>query len=139
MSYIRVLFNNCFGHFQFSAAFEEEYSKRTGHPITDISHDSIRCDPDVLAIFDEKGSEWCSGEGASLDIRTIPSIFEKYWEIDEYAGNETVRICIGDAYADILHVYMEHGCKDIDLLRKQYSDITHAFQLSSTIKENISD
>jgi hypothetical protein len=140
MASVKILYNNCYGDFQFSTAFEEEYKKRTGHAISDhgrfyrIGSDSIRCDPLVLAIFEEKGSEWCSGFGSSLDIYEIPAIFERYWEIDEYDGNETVRICISEAYADILHLFMENSSDDINTLRNQYILLTEAYMKAKAIK-----
>lgn len=134
---IRILYNNCYGDFQFSAAFEEEYRVRTGHAISEggrafrVGPDSTRCDPVAIAIFEEKGSEWSSGPGSSIDIRTIPAIFERYWEIDDYDGNETVRILISEAYADILHTCMENIDTTLDTLRQQYIALTEAFNQAS--------
>ena len=137
---IKILCNTCYGDFQLSTAFEKEYAERTGHSLFEkgrnfrTGSESVRCDPTVLAIFEEKGTEWSSGECAVLEIHTIPAIFEKYWEIDDYDGNETVRIMISEAYADILHTFMENELGDLDKLRKQYVALTEAFHRATDIK-----
>jgi hypothetical protein len=139
MASIKILYNNCYGDFQFSTEFEEEYSKRTGHPINEhgrlfrIGPDSLRCDPTVISIFEEKGSEWSSGPGASLDIREIPAIFEHYWEIDDYDGNETIRIMISEAYTDILHTFMEDATNNLEVLRIQYIVVSEAYNKAMNI------
>jgi hypothetical protein len=131
LSSIKILYNNCYGGFMFSTAFEDEYKSRTGKDFLYSGPGLDRCDPVAIAIFEEKGSEWSSGTHSMLDIREIPAIFERYWEIDEFDGNETVRICISEAYADILHTYMEHG--SLEDLRTQYAALKEAFQNSFTI------
>ena len=137
MATIQILYNNCYGDFQFSAAFEEEYRARTGHTISEGGRafrtgvESIRCDPVAIAIFDEKGSEWSSAPSCSIDIRKIPAVFERYWEIDDYDGNETIRILISEAYADILHTCMENPNASLDVLRQQYIVLTEAFNQAS--------
>ena len=57
-------------------------------------------------------------------------MFEKYWEIDAYCGDETVRILYSDALADILDTFMDGG--DIDILYRQYAAIKE-FQTKSTL------
>ena len=127
---VRVLFNDCYGDFAFSANFDAEYLKRTGHPIeTDgrlyrIGSNSIRCDPVALAIFDEFGSAWCSGLEAELAVREVPAIFASYWEIDDYGGNETVRLRVDEAMSDILETFIETG--DEAALRRQHAAISEA-------------
>lgn len=127
---VRVLFNDCYGDFAFSANFDAEYLKRTGHPIeTDgrlyrIGSNSIRCDPVALAIFDEFGSAWCSGLEAELAVREVPAIFALYWEIDDYGGNETVRLRVDEAMSDILETFIDTG--DEVTLRRQHAAISEA-------------
>jgi hypothetical protein len=84
-----------------------------------IGTDSIRCDPIALQIFDEFGSGWCSGPDASLAVHDLPSVFERYWEIDDYGGNETIRININEVLADILETFIESG--DHISMLKQYN------------------
>ena len=85
---------------------------------------SIRCDPDAIAIFEEHGSVWSSSEPSDLAIREIPDLFAQYWEIDEYDGNETVRVNVSEALADILDTYME--TRDHAALDRQYAAIKAA-------------
>ena len=135
---VRVLFNDCYGDFAFSANFDAEYLKRTGHPIeTDgrlyrIGSNSIRCDPVALAIFDEFGSAWCSGLEAELAVREVPAIFSSYWEIDDYGGNETVRLRVDEAMSDILETFIETG--DEVTLRRQHAAISEASGRKTTSK-----
>lgn len=124
---IKVLYNDCYGGFEFSKAFEAEYKTRTGRELKAHQRlyrtgpDSIRCDPVAIAIFEEKGSEWCSGPNSVLAVRKIPKIFERYWEIDEYDGDETVRVDRSEALADCLHAFMTSG--DKATLEAQYRAI----------------
>ena len=111
----RVLFNDCYGDFCFSDAFASEFLKRTGSTIDEdgrqylVGVNSIRCDTVVLQIFDEFGSAWCSGPECVLAIYEVPGIFERYWEIDDYGGNETVRIRVDEVLVDILETFIESG------------------------------
>jgi hypothetical protein len=114
-SSIKVMYNDCYGGFKFSAAFEAEYRKRTGWDLMAEKRlfrngsDSVRCDSVAIALLEEKGVEWSSGSNSYLAIREIPTIFEAYWSIEEYDGNETVYVNVPEAYADLLHVYMGDG------------------------------
>lgn len=111
----KIIYNDCYGGFQFSAAFETEYRKRTGwNLMADMrlfrnGPDSVRRDPVAIALLEEKGAEWSSGANSYLTIREVPALFERYWSIEEYDGNESVYVNIQEAYADLLHVYMGDG------------------------------
>lgn len=85
---------------------------------------SIRCNADAVALFEEKGAEWSSGPGACLAIREFPAVFANYWEIDDYDGNETVRILVAEALADILDTYMQ--TRDMEALERQYAAVKDA-------------
>lgn len=110
---LKILYNDCYGGFDFSPEFEAEYERRTGKKISDICpygpNHAIRADPTSIAIFEEKGTEWCSGHHSSLKLHIIPAALAKYWDIDEYDGDETVRVNIEEALADILETYMQTG------------------------------
>jgi hypothetical protein len=110
----KVLYNDCYGGFGFSKEFIAEYESRTGKKFNEIrqygtSKDSIRIDPLAHAIFEERGSEWCSGKFASIKVSEIPTILIGYWEIEEYDGNETLRVNVSSALADVLETYMQTG------------------------------
>jgi hypothetical protein len=128
---MKILYNNCYGPgFTLSDAFLEEYEKRTGkklEPAKVLFHTgvgSIRCDSIAIALFEEKGSEWCSAPGSDIAIRDIPSVFDHYWEIEESDGDEYVRILVSEALADILHTFMQTG--DRATLDRQYAAIIAA-------------
>lgn len=128
---MKVLYNNCYGEgFTLSDAFLEEYEKRTGKKLDPAKIlfykgvTSIRCDPVAIALFEEKGSEWCSGYDSMLAIRDVPAVFDRYWEIEEGDGDEYVRILISEALADVLHAFMQTG--DRATLDRQYAAIIAA-------------
>lgn len=111
----KVIYNDCYGGFRFSAAFEAEYKKRTGWDIMaekrlfKLGPESVRRDPAAIALLEEKGAEWSSGDSSYLEIQEIPQLFEKYWYVQEYDGNETIHVEVHQAYADILHAFMADG------------------------------
>ena len=127
---MKILYNDYYGGFAFSDAFLAEYKARTGKElsvITELYHtgpNCIRCDPVAIAIVEERGSKWSSRESSDLAIYEIPDVFANYWEIDEYDGNETVRVNVTEALADILDTYME--TRDHAALEKQYKIIKDA-------------
>jgi hypothetical protein len=127
---MKILYNDCYGGFAFSPAFLTEFKERTGRVLDTykalfrLGPNSIRCDPAAIAIFEEHGSEWCSGPHSSLALREIPAIFENYWEIEDYDGEETVHVSADGALADCLHTFME--TRDVAVLDRQYAAIEAA-------------
>jgi len=111
----KVVYNDCYGGFKFSAAFEAEYRKRTGWDLMTEKRlfrngpESVRRDSVAITLLEEKGIEWSSGPNSYLAIRVIPTVFETYWSIEEYDGNESVYVNVPEAYADLLHAYMSDG------------------------------
>lgn len=86
---MKVLYNTCYGGFGFSKQFVEEFNKR--HPDRPKKleewHEE-RIDPDIIALYEEKGSVWSSGYCAKLNIDEIPEDVE--FHIREYDGMESV-------------------------------------------------
>lgn len=126
MSTSKVLYNNCYGGFNLSDAFVEEYTRRTGRePSAEdmfrTGQHSIRMDPVAIAIYEEKGSEWCSGLLSSIRVREIPTTFASYWSIDEYDGDERVVVNVEGALADVLETYIQTG--DQAAMLTQYRNI----------------
>jgi hypothetical protein len=127
---MKILYNDTFGGFDFSKAFLDTYKARTGKDLNVVNAlfhtgpNSIRCDPVAIALFEEHGTEWASGPHACLAVRDIPDLFAQYWEIDESDGNETVRVNVSEALADLLDTYME--TKDHAALDRQYAAVTAA-------------
>jgi hypothetical protein len=130
MSTIKVLYNDCYGGFAFSEEFLAAFKERTGRTLNMdkelmfLGLNSIRCSTDAIALLEEKGAEWSSGAGSYLAIREFPAVFANYWDIDEYDGNESVRIAAAEALADVLDTYME--TRDNDALESQYAVIKEA-------------
>jgi len=127
----QVLYNNSYGDgFVFSTAFLIEYEARTSKKLNmfmalaRIGPESIRCDPVAIAIFQEKGPEWCSGPTSELALREFSNVFAQYWEIEEQDGDEHVRLLVSEALADILHEFVRTG--DKATLDRQYKVIVAA-------------
>ncbi len=128
---MKIIYNNYYGGFNFSPEFVAAYKQRTGRSLGNITTllyhtgpTSIRCDPDAIALIEEHGSSWASGDCSELAIREIPDVFANYWEIDEYDGNETVRVNTAQAFADVLDTYME--TRDHSALERQYAVLVAA-------------
>ena len=131
-SVTQVLYNNSYGDgFEFSKIFLVELMKRRDGKDSDTTKTlflkgkgGIRCDPVAIALFKEKGSEWCSGPTSSLELREFSSVFENYWEIEEQDGNEYVRVKLAEALADTLHTFIQTD--DVQALYNQYTTIMMA-------------
>jgi hypothetical protein len=131
---MKVLYNDCYGDFAFSVKFMAEYKVRAGREL-DMSKAlfhtgalSIRCDPVAIAIVAEHGVEWSSAPDANITIYEFPDVFAHYWEIESYAGNESVHLNVSDAIADILHTFMDMpvATRDLAALERQYRAIMDA-------------
>lgn len=110
METIKVLYNNCCGGFAFSKEFRNEYMRRTGNDVKDNYYQiqRLRYDPVAIAIFEERGQEWCSDPYSSMiDIIEVPKIFANYIDIENDMGDETVRVQYSEALADALVNFMK--------------------------------
>jgi hypothetical protein len=86
---MKVLYNTCYGGFNFSNEFTEEFNNRNTERLTPLeTRHEERTDPSVIALFEEKGSEWSSGRHSKLDIIEIPDDVE--FTVEEYDGIETI-------------------------------------------------
>lgn len=105
---MKVLYNTCYGGFNFSKQFVEEFNKR--HPDRPKKleewHEE-RIDPNIIALFEEKGSVWSSGAYAKLDMDEIPDDVE--FRIHEYDGMEAVAWSIpkDEIIQDLLDILKE--------------------------------
>jgi hypothetical protein len=127
MTTIKILYNNCYGGFSFSPAFVAEFTRRTGGDIYKGLYGArlpARCDTAAVALFEEHGSEWCSGRNAALKVCEIPAVFANYWGINEYDGMETVHVNVDRALADCLETFM--NTRDVAALERQYATIQAA-------------
>lgn len=79
---MKVVVNRCFGGFGIS----EEAKKILD---TDFNWLIERTDEQLIALIEEKGSEFCSGYCAELEVVEIPENATD-WEISEYDGFEEI-------------------------------------------------
>jgi hypothetical protein len=116
MDTIKILYNDSYdADFGFSEEFEAAYKARTGRPVNTttrlyrIGADSVRRDPVAIALVETLGAERASAPGAYLQIREIPAMFERYWSVEASFGTETINVDVNEAFADVLHDYMDTG------------------------------
>ena len=108
----------------FSAEFQNEWCRQTGRRWPQPPLDGPRADTTAVRLFQEKGSEWSSGPGCILELREIPRIFERFWEIENEYGGEYVRVDTARIMADLLETFMETG--DRESLGRQYAAVKEA-------------
>jgi hypothetical protein len=125
---IKILYNDSYdADFGFSAELEAAYKARTGREIRTttrlyrIGADSIRRDPVAITLVEELGAERASATGAFIQIREIPALFERYWSVENAYGTESIHVDVNEAYADVLHHYMDTG--DSAALVEQYRKV----------------
>jgi hypothetical protein len=131
MDMIKILYNDSYdADFGFSEEFDTAYKARTGREVNTtirlyrIGADSVRRDPVAIAIVEALGVERASAPGAYLQIREIPAMFERYWSVEASFGTETVHVDVNEAFADVLHHYMDTG--DSAALVTQYRKVKTA-------------
>lgn len=84
----KAVFNYCYGGFSISEEAASILSKKKGKKIdTHCFEDMGRDDKDLVALIEERGSEFVSGDCASLSIVEIPEGLTFSW--DEYDGMES--------------------------------------------------
>jgi hypothetical protein len=84
---LKVVYNACYGGFSLSdeACKVLGYSNYRGRGID-------RTDPRLVLLLEEWGSERVSGKHSRLQIETIPHEWSGCYIIDEYDGDEVVRL-----------------------------------------------
>jgi len=100
LSYLLV--NRCYGGFNFSHEFEEEYRRRHGEDVPSRWGTKGRSDPRVIALFDELGSVRSSGECAKLKKVLVVESLLPFVVINEYDGSESWGVDYHHAEAAIL-------------------------------------
>lgn len=87
----KAVFNYCYGGFSISEEAAEILSLKKGKKIdTHCFEDMGRDDSDLIALIEERGSEFVSGDCASLSIVEIPEGLTFSW--DEYDGMESYQL-----------------------------------------------
>ena len=79
---MKVLINCCQGGWSIS----QEAMKALHEPDSCCTH--RRTDPELIALFEKKGSQWMSGTFSVLGIVDIPDDIE--WYVEDYDGLETI-------------------------------------------------
>lgn len=79
---MKFVLNKCYG----GASLSDDAVKALGR---DGYYDFKRQDADLIALIEEKGSEFCSGDCSHLFVVTVPEEATD-WEIEDYDGIETI-------------------------------------------------
>ena len=92
---IQILCNGCYGGWGISDKACELYKLRKNDEKIknelSIYENKIRTDPILIQIFYELGPEF-NDNYSKIYIKKIPKIYEKYYDIQEYDGLESVSI-----------------------------------------------
>ena len=104
----KIVISRCFGGFGLSVDARREYLTRAGKKWSErpgefallgptftvdgedywSERDLSRSDPVLVALVEERGSDWASGDHARLEVVELPA--GTLYRIDEYDGNESV-------------------------------------------------
>lgn len=82
---MKVVINTCFGGFGLSRKAVKDLGCESPYSYEDWDK---RTAPELIALIEEKGSEYCSGSYAELKVVEIPDDVD--WYIDNYDGMETI-------------------------------------------------
>lgn len=88
----KILVNKCYGGFNFSDEMKKELGARLGCEI--LWDDEYAMNPEAIALFEEHGSEWASGQCAKLKLVELP-IKTTDFHINDYDGYESVVYVVG--------------------------------------------
>ena len=83
-----MVLNKCWGGFSLSEQAAEVLGLDSGYSDIDPT------DPALIALIQERGSDWVSGRCAKLRIVEIPEEATD-WEMNEYDGIESITYVVG--------------------------------------------
>ena len=86
---IEVLYNDCYGGWTLSNKAKELYKLRKNN--LSNAYISKRSDPILIQIYNELGDKF-DDKFSKTNIKKIDKIYEKYYDIEEYDGLESVII-----------------------------------------------
>ena len=120
--YIYVLYNATYGGFGWSKRARDELMRRgyRGDPYYD---DETRTDPIAVAVFNEMGTKWCSGQYCKMQRTKVPEKYLKYMEISEYDGNEGVCINYDAAFTQGVRKLLDDETATLDDIREYVTGI----------------
>ena len=87
---MEVMFNHCYGAFEFSEEAWQLYKERGGQ--CSDPYDMSRHDPVMLRIVKELGPARVNTIYSSIHLATIEARFKEHYSINEYDGREHVVI-----------------------------------------------
>jgi hypothetical protein len=87
---MEVMFNRCYGAFEFSEEAWQLYKERGGQ--CSDPYDMSRHDPVMVRIVKELGPARINTSYSSIHLATIEARFKEHYSIDEYDGREHVVI-----------------------------------------------
>jgi hypothetical protein len=132
-----MLFSNSrsYGGFRFSQECMKELN-RLGLKLEDHHYltwydTKTRSHPIVLRLFDEMGSEWCSGPDAKLEKDVIPAGFSKWAQVnqyDEWDGPEFIQVDLYEAYEDSMDELLDRPdatVEEVRSLRGRFKDMRY--------------
>lgn len=134
-----LLVNRCYGGFNFSREFEEEYRCRHGDDLPSRWDTKGRSDPRVIALFDELGSVRASGRSAALKKVAVLESLLPFVVINEYDGSESWGVDYSQAESAILRSVV-HAKEDMDPAavvleaKQQWQALQEARAIQETLK-----
>ena len=109
MSTVSVMYNGCYGGFEFSKEAIDEYNRRkpagSSALTASTSYNLSRADPLMAQICKEMGPS-ASGQFSDILIKNIPAKFGNCFCIKEYDGMEWVSISFGKYQLDCIRLIM---------------------------------
>lgn len=105
---VGFLYNLCYGGFGYSNVFLQKLNERraaAGLPALKANEEE-RSDPITIELFQELGSEIASGPFAKLALKWVPEEFLPHVYVDEYDGQESVRVDFAAAQNAYLHTFL---------------------------------
>jgi hypothetical protein len=91
-----VLYNQSYGDFALHDEVHKLYAERTGQPLRQYGCDYSRHDPVLVSIYFEfkaLGKPF-DGKFSTIHVKAIPKAYEKFYEIEDIDGMESIRIDI---------------------------------------------
>lgn len=82
---MKIVINTCYGGFSLSDKAVKDLGCESPYAYT---YYNMRTAPELIELIEEKGSEYCSGSMAQLEVVEIPDNID--WYIDHYDGIETI-------------------------------------------------
>ena len=111
---IYFLYNDDYGGFGWSKRARDELKARGW---VDSCSDDARYDPIAVAVFNEKGSQWCSGQYCTMKRTTVPEKYLDYVKISEYDGDERVSVDYDRAFSEGVRKLLDSNTATIDDIR----------------------